>query len=156
MESTLIIIKPDAVQRHLIGRVLSRFEEKGLILTGMKLIHINLALAEKHYAEHVGKHFYNRLINFITSGPVVVLALSGVDVIQVCRNMVGSTCGRDAAPGTIRGDFGMSDAHNLIHASDSPASAEREIRRFFREEELIEGIQPDFGAVYDLSCPEPR
>ena len=156
VESTLIILKPDTVQRRLIGKVLSRFEEKGLSISGMKFMHISLELAREHYAEHEGKHFYSRLINFITSGPVVVLALSGIDAIRVCRNLTGSTCGREAAPGTIRGDLGVSDAHNLIHASDSPESAGRELSRFFGEEDMIKVDYPDFGAVYDLSGPNPR
>jgi nucleoside-diphosphate kinase len=151
MERTLILIKPDAVARHLIGRIITRFEEKGLILLGLKIMRLSTEMAERHYAEHLGKEFYERLIKFITSGPVVALAIEGRDAIQVCRLLSGATNAREAQPGTIRGDFGMSNAHNLIHASDSAESAARELDIFFDKQEFVEGQMVDLGAVYDLS-----
>ncbi len=131
LEKTLVILKPDCVARGLVGRVLTRFEEKGLRIAAMRMEIIDRATAEKHYAEHNGKPFYPGLVNFITSGPVVVMALTGVEVIAVVRNILGATNGRAAAPGSIRGDYGMSKGFNLVHASDSPASAERELALFF-------------------------
>ena len=131
MEKTLVILKPDCVARRLIGTVLSRFEQKGLCIVGMRMECIDMATAEKHYAEHKGKPFYPSLTNFITSGPVVVLALQGVEAISVVRKMIGATSGRAAEPGSIRGDYGMSKGFNLVHASDSPEAAARELELFF-------------------------
>ncbi len=131
MEKTLVILKPDCVARRLAGKVISRFEEKGLSLVGMRMEVIGKAVAEKHYAEHNGKPFYPSLVNFITSGPVVVMALEGVEAIAVVRKMIGATSGRAAEPGSIRGDYGMSKGFNLVHASDSPESAARELELFF-------------------------
>lgn len=131
MEKTLVILKPDCVARKLIGSVISRFEAKGLVITAMRMMQIDTATAEKHYAEHAGKPFYPSLINFITSGPVVVMILEGVEAIPVVRQMIGSTSGREAEPGSIRGDFGMSKGFNLIHASDSDAAADRELDLYF-------------------------
>ena len=137
-ETSLVFLKPDAIQRGLVGRILSRFEDKGLRLVASKLITVPTDLAKKHYAEHEGKPFYDSLINFITSGPVLVLAIRGDDAISVCRNLMGKTNGKEAAPGTIRGDFGMSPGYNLIHGSDSPESAERELKMWFNDDELID------------------
>jgi len=131
METTLIIFKPDAVQRGLSGQILSRFERKGLQIVGMKLMMVPEATATTHYAEHEGKPFYPGLIKFITSSPVVVLAIRGVEAISVCRTLIGATNGRKAEPGSIRGDFGMSGGFNMIHGSDSPESAERELALWF-------------------------
>lgn len=138
MQRTLILFKPDAVERRLCGRLLTRIEDKGLKIVGLKLIRITPELARQHYAEHVNKPFYPHLEAFITGGPVVALVAEGPQAVQVMRTLMGSTNGREAAPGTIRGDFGVSRQMNLIHGSDSPESAAREIGIYFRPEELIE------------------
>ncbi len=138
MERTLIILKPDAIQRRLIGRIIQRFEDKGLIVAGMKIMQITRDLAERHYAPHKGKPFYPPLIDYITSGPVVVMALQGTRCIEMARTLMGKTFGFEAAPGTIRGDFGASKSYNLIHGSDSPDSAATEIALYFKKEELLD------------------
>jgi len=150
METTLVFLKPDAVQRGLVGRILTRFEDKGLRIIASKLINVSKDLAQQHYAEHEGKPFYPTLINFITSGPVLVLAIRGDDAITVCRNLMGKTNGKEAAPGTIRGDFGMSPGYNLIHGSDSPESAQRELKMWFSDDELI-----DFDRTIEQWVYEP-
>ena len=137
VERTLVLVKPDAVGRGLAGEILSRFERKGLELAGLKLLRLDRRTAEEHYAEHRGKPFYEGLVEFIVSGPLVAAVIEGRGAIRVVRTMVGATSGADALPGTIRGDFGVSDRFNLVHASDGPESAEREIARFFREDEII-------------------
>jgi nucleoside-diphosphate kinase len=124
METTLIILKPDAVQRGLMGRIMTRFEEKGLQVVGAKMMLISPELAQKHYAAHEGKPFYEGLVRFMTSSPVLVLGLRGIGAITICRSMMGATFGSKADPGTIRGDFGVSNSFNLIHGSDSPEAAE--------------------------------
>ncbi|GHT19460.1 nucleoside diphosphate kinase [Planctomycetales bacterium] len=131
MEQTLILLKPDAVERHLIGEILSRFERKGLNITAMRLLHVVPEQAKEHYAEHVAKPFYSGLEAYITSGPVIAAILEGPEAIAVVRRLVGPTNGIEAPAGTIRGDFSLSGQRNLIHASDSPESAKREIRIFF-------------------------
>ena len=136
MERTLIILKPDAVQRGLIGPILSRFEAKGLRFAGLKLIRIAPELAARHYAEHQGKTFYEGLVSFITSSPVVVGVLEGLNAIATTRAMMGTTNPANAAPGTIRGDFAQSVGNNIIHGSDGPESAQREISLFFTPDEL--------------------
>ena len=136
METTLIILKPDAVQRGLMGRILARFEDKGLQVVGCKLTSISQELAAKHYEAHKEKGFYKGLVKFMTSSPVLVLALRGNGAITVARNMMGATFGSKAAPGTIRGDFGVSNSFNLIHGSDSPEAAERELGLFFAKGEV--------------------
>ncbi|MEM7625285.1 MAG: nucleoside-diphosphate kinase [Planctomycetota bacterium] len=136
METTLIFLKPDAVQRGLIGPIVSRFENKGLTFVGMKLMNVPRDLAEKHYAEHAGKPFYDGLIAFVTSSPVLVMAIRGVNAIAVCRTLIGATNGQKADPGTIRGDFGMSGGYNMIHGSDSPESAQRELALWFQDGEF--------------------
>ena len=156
MERTLIILKPDAVQRGLSGEILTRFEKKGLQIVGAKMMKIPPQLAEKHYEPHKGKPFYPGLIKFMTSSPVLVLALAGKDVINIARKMMGATFGSKAEPGTIRGDFGVSNSFNLIHGSDSPESAQRELALFFEPEELLDwtpAIQP---WVYDLTKGQPE
>ncbi|HUG89706.1 MAG TPA: nucleoside-diphosphate kinase [Planctomycetaceae bacterium] len=137
-ERTLILIKPDAVQRRLAGRILTRLEERGLKIVGLKMLQITRDLSRHHYAEHVNKPFYPLLESFITSGPVVALVAEGPQAVSVVRAMLGPTNGRDAAPGTIRGDFGLSRQMNLVHGSDSPAAAAREIEIYFRPEELLD------------------
>jgi nucleoside-diphosphate kinase len=143
VERTLIILKPDCVQRRLVGRLLQRFEDKGLTITGIKLMHISRELAERHYAPHKGKPFYPGLIDYITSGPVVVLVLAGSGAIAIARKLMGATFGFDAEPGTIRGDFGMSKTYNLVHGSDSPESAAAEIALYFQESELLDYAPAD-------------
>ena len=138
MQKTLIIFKPDCVQRRLVGVILNRFETKGLRVAALKLIRVDRALAEKHYAEHQGKPFFEGLIGFITSSPVIVGVLEGNEAIAVVRAMLGATNGAVAAPGTVRGDFSISKQNNLIHGSDSPESARREIALWFRPEEVHE------------------
>ncbi len=151
METTLIILKPDAVQRGLMGRILSRFEEKGLQVVGVKMMTIPMSLAEKHYESHAGKGFYAGLVKFMTSSPVLVLALRGNGAIAIARNMMGATFGSKAAPGTIRGDFGVSNSFNLIHGSDSPEAAERELGLFFTKGEVNNWPRNSDAWVYDIS-----
>ncbi len=138
MERTLLILKPDCLQRRLTGRILQRFEDKGLVLAGMKLMQISTDLAERHYAPHKGKPFYPGLIDYITSGPVVVMVLAGQRAIDISRTLMGKTFGYEAQPGTIRGDFGASRTFNLIHGSDSPETAATEIALYFNDDELLD------------------
>ena len=138
MERTLIILKPDAVQRRLMGRVIQRFEDKGLIVAGVKLMRVSRELAQRHYAVHESRPFYPALIDYITSGPVLVMVLAGDRCIDIARTLMGKTFGYEAVPGTIRGDFGASRSFNLVHGSDSPESAAFEIPLYFSEEELME------------------
>jgi nucleoside-diphosphate kinase len=138
MEKTYLMVKPDGVQRNLIGEIVSRFERKGFQLVGGKLMSIPRELAEEHYGEHKERPFFGELVDFITSGPVFAMVWEGENVIATARQMMGSTNPKDAATGTIRGDFGVNVGKNIIHGSDSPASAEREIGLFFKEEELVE------------------
>src|SRR5216110_935289 len=151
MERTLIILKPDAVQRGLSGEILSRFERKGLQIVGMKMMKIPQQLAETHYEPHKGKPFYPGLVKFMTSSPVIVLVLAGKDAITIARKMMGATFGSKAEPGTIRGDLGVSNSFNLIHGSDSPEAATRELGLFFKEGELIDWKAASQGWVYDMS-----
>jgi nucleoside-diphosphate kinase len=151
METTLIILKPDALQRGLCGRIITRFEEKGLQIVGTRLMQIPEELAARHYADHQGKPFYTGLVQFMTSSPVLVLALRGVGAIQICRNMMGATFGSKAYPGTIRGDFGVSNSFNLIHGSDSPEAAAKELGLFFEGDGVVDWDRAVQGWVYDLS-----
>ena len=137
MERTYLMIKPDGVQRGLVGEIVSRFERKGLKLLAMKFTVIPKETAEKHYGEHKGKKFYDSLISYIISGPVLAMVWEGEDAVSVCRNMMGKTNPKESAPGTIRGDYGMQTGMNIIHGSDSPESAEREISIFFKPDEII-------------------
>ena len=130
-ERSLVLVKPDAIRRGLLGEILSRFERKGLTVDALELRTMDAALADQHYADHVAKPFYPPLKEFMTSGPLAALVLSGDEVIEVVRAMIGSTDGRKAAAGTIRGDFSLSNRENLVHASDSPQSAERELALWF-------------------------
>ena len=138
MERTLVLIKPDAVQRGLIGEITSRLENKGLKISGMKLMKVSEELAGRHYGEHVGKPFFDALVNFITSSPIVALAVDGDNAVAVVRNVMGATTPQDAANGSIRGDLGLSIGMNLIHGSDSSTSSERELALFFDESELLD------------------
>ncbi len=137
VERSLILFKPDAVQRKLCGELLTRIERKGLKVIGLKMLRVTPELSKQHYAEHVTKKFYPFLEEFITSGPVVAVAIEGLEAVKVMRAMMGSTNGRDSAPGTIRGDYGSSRQMNLIHGSDSPEAAHRELAIYFQPGELI-------------------
>ncbi|KAB8138484.1 nucleoside-diphosphate kinase [Gracilibacillus oryzae] len=138
MERTFLMVKPDAVQRNLIGEIVSRFERKGFKLVGAKFMKITNELAETHYQEHKGKPFFDNLVSFITSGPVFAMVWEGKEVITTARKMMGKTNPQEAETGTIRGDFGLVTHRNVIHGSDSEQSAKREISIFFQENELIE------------------
>lgn len=137
MERTLILCKPDAVERRLVGRILSRFEDKGFNIVAMKLMRVTPELSKQHYAEHVSKPFYPGLEAFITGGPVVAAIVEGLEVIRVTREMLGATSGLKAAAGTIRGDFSSSRQMNLVHASDGPEAAQREIALYFKDSEIV-------------------
>ena len=143
MERTLVLAKPDAVQRGLVGPILSRFERKGLRLVGLKLRHFPDEVIQQHYSVHADKPFYSALVGFMTSGPVVAMALEGVDAIAVVRGLIGTTNSREAAPGTIRGDYGMSFSNNLVHGSDGQESADTELALFFGEEGDLVNWTPD-------------
>lgn len=137
MEKTFLMVKPDGVQRGLIGEVIARFERKGFQMIGCKFVHPTKEQAEFHYAEHKGKPFYQNLISFITSGPVLAMVWQGDQIIELSRMVIGKTSITEAKPGTIRGDYALHTNFNIIHGSDSAASAEREIYNFFSEEELV-------------------
>lgn len=137
-ERTLVLIKPDGVQRLLVGRILGRFEERGLKLVALKLVHIDRALAEQHYAVHRGKPFFEGLLDFITSSPLVAMALEGPNAIGMVRTMVGSTRPHEAAAGSIRGDLAVETAQNLVHASDGPETAAAELALWFKPAELLD------------------
>lgn len=138
MQRSLVLLKPDCVERRLMGQVISRFEAKGLNIVAMKMLRVTPELAKQHYAEHVAKPFYPSLEAFITSAPIVALAVEGLTVIPLIREMLGATNGLKAAPGTIRGDFSSSQQMNLVHASDSPESAERELKLYFTDADLCD------------------
>ncbi|PJK17770.1 nucleoside-diphosphate kinase [Chryseomicrobium excrementi] len=137
MEKTFLMVKPDGVQRNLIGEIVGRFEKKGFQLVGAKLMQIPTELAEQHYGEHKERPFFGELVDFITSGPVFAMVWEGENVISTARLMMGATNPKDSAPGTVRGDFAVTVGKNIIHGSDSPESAEREIGLFFKQEELV-------------------
>jgi nucleoside-diphosphate kinase len=143
MEKTLVLLKPDCVQRRLIGTILTRFEQKGLRLVGMKLIKPSHALAAKHYAVHKNRPFYGSLLAFLTSSVTVALVLEGREAVTVVRNLIGTTDGAKAPPGTIRGDYAISVQNNLIHGSDNPENAAAEIALWFKEEEMVDYPQVD-------------
>ncbi len=144
MQRTLVLAKPDAVQRGLIGEIIGRFERKGLKVIGLRLLLVPREMAERHYAVHAGKHFYAGLVEFITSGPVAAIALEGPDAIATVRRMVGKTMPNEAEPGTIRGDLGISGLRNLIHASDAPETADAELDLWFGADALV-----DYGREVD-------
>jgi nucleoside-diphosphate kinase len=156
MERTLIILKPDAVQRGLVGQIITRFENKGLQIVAARFMRISPQLAEAHYAPHKGKPFYEPLVRFMTSSPVLVMALEGKDAIVITRKMMGATFGSKAEAGTIRGDFGVSNSFNLVHGSDSPESAQRELGLFFKPEELLDWTPAGRPWVYDMSRGQPE
>ncbi|EMR07407.1 Nucleoside diphosphate kinase [Bhargavaea cecembensis DSE10] len=137
MEKTFLMVKPDGVQRNLIGEIVSRFEKKGFQLAGAKLMQIPQELAEQHYGEHKERPFFGELVEFITSGPVFAMVWEGENVISTARLMMGATNPKESAPGTVRGDYAVTVGKNIIHGSDSPESAEREINLFFKQEELV-------------------
>jgi nucleoside-diphosphate kinase len=137
MERTLVLLKPDCVQRRMMGKVLTRFEDKGLNVVGMKMLQVTSELSREHYAEHVSKPFYSGLEQFITASPIVAMVVEGLEAITVVRKMLGATNGLKAEPGTIRGDFSSSRQMNLVHASDGPEAAAREIQLYFRPEEIF-------------------
>ncbi|GAC1459913.1 MAG: nucleoside-diphosphate kinase [Chamaesiphon sp.] len=137
MERTFLAVKPDGVQRQLVGEIIRRFEAKGFTLVGLKLMQVSRELAEQHYNIHKGKPFFAGLVEFITSGPVVAMVWSGDGVIASARKIIGGTNPLNAEPGTIRGDYGVSIGRNLIHGSDAPETAQQEISLWFKEEELV-------------------
>ena len=149
MERTYLMVKPDGVQRSLVGEIVSRFEKRGFKLAGLKMLRISRALAEKHYGEHRGKPFFTPLVDYITSGPVVAMVIEGKDAVSAARDMMGATNPLKAAPGTIRGSYGIDIGRNIIHGSDSPESAAREIGLFFKEDELIEYTRAQEGWIYE-------
>ena len=151
METTLIILKPDAVQRGLMGRIVTRFEDKGLQIVGCKLMQISQDLAAQHYKDHASKPFYPGLVRFMTSSPVLVMAVRGIGAVAICRGMMGATFGSKAAAGTIRGDFGVSNSFNLIHGSDGPEAATREIGLFFKAGEVLDFNRAGECWIYDSS-----
>jgi nucleoside-diphosphate kinase len=147
LERTLVLLKPDTVTRRLCGEILRRFETRGLKFVGLKLLAVTSEMSRKHYAEHVSKPFYPQLEAFITAGPLVAVALEGPEAISVVRGMMGPTNGRQAAPGTIRGDFGLSRQMNLVHGSDGPEAAARELAIYFQPGELFSYETPLDGCT---------
>lgn len=148
-ERTLFLVKPDAVQRGLAGEIIKRLENRGLKIVGLKLMQVPRATAEKHYGEHKGKPFYNGLVDFITSAPVVAAVFEGTNAIEIVRATNGLTNPAAAAPGTIRADFGVEMGRNLVHASDSTKSAAREIKLFFKSSELVEWARDSDKWIYE-------
>ncbi len=148
-ERTLLIVKPDAMQRGLAGQIISRFEQRGFYIVGCKLMQITQELAAQHYGEHKDKPFYAGLVKFMTSGPVIALVVEGPRVVETARTMMGKTFAYDAQPGTIRGDYGASKGFNLIHGSDSSASAKREVELFFKPEEILEWTPANRGWLFN-------
>ncbi len=138
METTLVLLKPDAIQRGLAGEIVSRLEKTGLKIKGMKLLHVSQELANQHYGEHVGKPFFDGLVSFIMSGPIVAMALEGNGAVAIVRKTMGATNPADSPPGTVRGDYGIDIGRNLVHGSDSVESAKRELALFFNDAELID------------------
>jgi nucleoside-diphosphate kinase len=137
MQRTLVLIKPDAVQRGLVGEIISRLERRGLRIAALRLLQVDEGLARRHYAEHVDKPFFGQLVGFITSSPIVAAVLEGPHAVEVVRQTMGATDPRKAAPGTIRGDLGLDITHNLVHGSDSEETAQREIALFFQESDIV-------------------
>ncbi|MHC1566694.1 MAG: nucleoside-diphosphate kinase [Candidatus Syntropharchaeia archaeon] len=149
IERTFLMVKPDGVQRGLVGEIISRFEKRGFKIVGLKLTRIDRETAKKHYAEHEGKPFFDGLVDYITSAPTVSMVIEGKNAVSVVRKMVGATDPKNAPPGTIRGDFALEVGRNIIHASDSPESAEREISLFFNESELANYERIDEKWLYE-------
>ncbi len=153
MEQTFIILKPSSISRSLVGDVITRFQRKGLQITGIKMMRLNEDILREHYAHLVDRPFFPTLLKSMMATPVIVMVLKGKDVVEVVRSMVGATNCRKAAPGTIRGDFGMSGQENIVHASDSPENAVIEINRFFRPEEIFDYELPTVSSIY---APDER
>lgn len=153
MEQTFVILKPSAVQRSLVGDVITRFQRKGLFITGIKMMQLDEQILRVHYAHLVDKPFFPSLVKSMMASPVIVMVLKGKDVVEVVRSMVGVTNARKAAAGTIRGDFGMSGQENIVHASDSPENAVIEINRFFKPEEIFDYKMPTLDCIY---APDER
>jgi len=149
METTLVLVKPDGVQRHLVGEIVGRFERKGLQIVGCKMQRIPEATLRRHYGEHAGKPFFEGLVTYMSSGPVVALALRGPRAIATVRKMMGKTFGFEADPGTIRGDLGLSGSFNLVHGSDSAESAARELELFFTKDDLHDYAHADYDVILD-------
>lgn len=149
MERSFVMLKPDAVLRRLMGTVLTRFEERGLKLVAVKMMNISEELAKEHYGEHKEKPFFNDLVSYITSAPVLAMVIEGDDCISLIRKMVGATNPKEADLGTIRGDYALDTGRNIIHASDSSASAKREIALFFNDSEINEYSLPDESLIYE-------
>ena len=154
METTVVILKPDAVQRRLIGRILARFESKGFQIVGMKMATIPEETIREHYSQHEGKEFYEPLVRYMSDAPVLLVALRAKNAVEMARRMMGEPFGSQAAPGTIRGDFALSNRFNLIHGADSPEAARKEIELFFNEGEIIDYQAGDEGWIYDKSTGE--
>ena len=148
MEQTLVILKPAAVQRHIMGEVISRFEKKGLYITGMKMMQLDETILREHYAHLVDRPFFPWILESMMAAPVVVMCVEGKDAVEVVRLMVGATNGRKALPGTIRGDFSMSGQENIVHASDSIENAQIELARFFKKEEILSYVPSDLRFYY--------
>lgn len=155
MEQTLVIIKPDGLQRRLIGKIVSRFEQKGLNIVAMKMSRIPEKIIREHYGVHKGKDFYEPLISYMTAGPVVLMVLEAIAAIAIVRSLAGPTFGADAPAGTIRGDLAASKRYNLVHASDSVQAAKQEIALFFKPEDLLDYQMNDIAWVYDTTAAEP-
>ena len=152
VQETLVLVKPDGVMRGLVGEIVGRFEQKGLQIAGMKLARLSKDLLERHYADHKAKSFFAGLVAFMQSGPVVVLALRGLNAITVVRGMMGKTFGKDAAPGTIRGDLAISSSFNLVHGSDSPEAAAKEVGLFFGPGEVLDYTLGNRDWIYDVAA----
>lgn len=148
MEKTLVLLKPGALQRRLMGKILTRIEERGFIVCGLKMMQLNVEILSEHYAHLTDKPFFPDIVASMTATPVVALCLKGVDAVRTFRQMTGVTNGRNAEPGTLRGDFCLSGSENVVHASDSPENAEIEIKRFFRPEELFDWTPADIQFMY--------
>lgn len=150
MEETLVILKPVALARELIGEVINRFERRGLVIAGIKMMQLDEAILKEHYAHLVDKPFFPLLRDSMTALPVIVMCIKGIDAIKVVRKMAGTTNARNAEPGTIRGDYSMSGQHNIVHASDSPESAKVELERFFSKNEIFEYTPANWRFLYAL------
>ncbi len=149
MEKSFVMLKPDTVQRRLMGKVISRFEEKGLQIVAAKMLHISPELAQEHYQEHSAKPFFSNLVDYITSSAVMAMVIKGDDCISIIRKMVGATNPKEADLGTVRGDYALDTGRNIIHASDSPQSAQREIYLFFQDDEICDYSMPDEDLIYE-------
>ena len=152
METTLVLVKPDGVQRGLIGEILGRMERKGLQITGMKLAKVPRAVFERHYEAHKAKKFFAGLVEFMSSSPCVVLAVKGIESIKIVRAMMGATFGKDALPGTVRGDLAISSSYNLVHSSDSAEAAARELALFFQPGEVLDFPIGNRDWIYDVKA----